>query len=221
MESESVIRGRRSIRAYRPEPVSAETVREILDEARWAPSWRNTQAWEVWVVTGAALERFKDGFKAAVERGEPAAGLDLPATAEWPEACSARTAEMMKVRKATLDAAGEASDPAAALARMADLFGAPCLLVFGFDECLAEAYASFDVGMLAENVCLAATDKRLGSCLLATPLRYAPILREVLPNTDGKRFVIAMTLGVPDLEAAANNFERSRAGIDEFVTWVS
>ena len=81
MEFESVVRGRRSIRAYEPDAVPQELVREILDEARWAPSWRNTQSWNVWVLTGDALQRFKDELKAAAERGEPAA-LDLPATAE-------------------------------------------------------------------------------------------------------------------------------------------
>ena len=67
MEFESVIRGRRSIRAYTSQPVPEGLVREILDEARWAPSSRNTQAWSVWVVTGDALERFKAAFKAALE----------------------------------------------------------------------------------------------------------------------------------------------------------
>ena len=65
MEFESVVRGRRSIRAYTDQPVPDDLVREILDEARWAPSSRNTQAWSVWVVTGEALERFKAAFKAA------------------------------------------------------------------------------------------------------------------------------------------------------------
>ena len=61
MQFEDVIRGRRSIRAYKPEAVPQEVIGAVLDEARWAPSWRNTQAWQVWVVTGAALERFKAG----------------------------------------------------------------------------------------------------------------------------------------------------------------
>jgi nitroreductase len=137
MEFESVIRGRRSIRAYKPDEMPEELIREIVDAARWAPSWRNTQVWNVWVLTGDALQRYKGEFRAAVERDDPAA-LDLPATAEWPQACSARIAATMKSRAATLEAAGEPADPAAALARMADLFGAPCLLVFGFEDCLAE-----------------------------------------------------------------------------------
>ena len=85
MEFESVIRGRRSIRAYTTEPVPQELVREILDEARWAPSSRNTQAWSVWVVGGGALERFKTAFKAALAR-EEADEPDLPGTptGDWP-----------------------------------------------------------------------------------------------------------------------------------------
>jgi len=220
MEFENVIRGRRSIRAYKPDEVPEEVIREILDEARWAPSWRNTQAWNVWVVSGGALERYKQEFRAAVERDDPA-GLDLPATAEWPQACSARTAALMKSRAATLAAAGEATDPAAAFARMAGLFGAPCLLVFGFDDCLAEAYASFDSGAFVENVCLAAHDKGLGTCIVATVIRYPDLLRRLLPGAEGKRFVVSVTLGHPVADSPANTFVRARADVDELVAWVS
>lgn len=220
MEFDSVIHGRRSIRAYTPEPVAESTIREILEAARWAPSWRNTQVWDVWVVSGGALERFKQKFKAAAEREEPA-GLDLPATTEWPQACSARTAALMQTRAATLEAAGESADPAAALARMADLFGAPVLLVFGFDDCLAEAYASYDTGAFVQNVCLAAHDKGLGTCVVATVIRYPGVLRALLPGTEHKRFVVAVTLGHPEPDVAVNDFPRSRADVDELVTWVS
>jgi len=220
MEFENVIRGRRSIRAYTSEAVPEELIREILGEARWAPSWRNTQAWNVWVVSGGALERYKQEFKAAAERDDPA-GLDLPATAEWPQACSARIAGTMKTRAASLDAAGEPSDPAAAFARMAGLFGAPCLLVFGFDECLAEAYASFDSGAFVENVCLAAHDKGLGTCIVATVIRYPDLLRRLLPGAEGKRFVVSVTLGHPVADSPANTFVRARADVDELVAWVS
>lgn len=220
MEFESVIRGRRSIRAYKPDEVPEELVREILDEARWAPSWRNMQAWNVWVLTGDALQRYKDEFKAAAERDDPAQ-LDLSPTMEWPQACSARIAATMKSRAATLDAAGEPTDPAAALARMADLFGAPCLLVFGFEDCLAEAYASFDTGSFVQNVCLAAYDRGLGTCIVATVIRYPDLLRRLVPGAEGKRFVVSVTLGSPVADSPANSFERSRAGLDELVTWVS
>jgi nitroreductase len=127
----------------------------------------------------------------------------------------------MKTRAATLEAAGEVSGPAASLARMADFFGAPVLLVFGFEACLAPAYATYDTASLVQNVCLAAHDKGLGTCQSTTLVRYPGLLRQVLPGAGEQRMVVAVTLGWPDLEAPANTFERSRAPLDELVTWVS
>jgi nitroreductase len=222
MEFEDVIRGRRSIRAYTTEPVPPEIVREILDEARWAPSSRNTQAWSVWVVSGGALERFKTAFKAALDRDDPdASDLAGTPTGDWPASCSARAVELMKTRAATLEAAGEVAGPAASLARMADCFGAPILLVFGFEDCLSEAYASYDTASLVQSVCLAAHDRGLGTCQSTTLVRYPDLLREVLPGSEEQRMVVAVTLGYPDPDAPANTFARSRAPLDELVTWVS
>jgi nitroreductase len=222
MEFESVVRGRRSIRAYTPEPVPEDLIGEILDVARWAPSSRNTQAWNVWVLSGDALERFKAAFRAAIAR-EEADAPDLPGTAtgDWPQACSLRAVELMKTRAATLEAAGEASGPAASMARMAECFGAPVLLVFGFEACLADASASYDTASFVLSVCLAAHAKGLGTCQSTTLVRYPGLLRDVLPGSEEKKIVIAVTLGWPDLKAPANTFERSRADLDEIVTWVS
>lgn len=222
LEFQDVIRGRRSIRAYTAEPVADELIREILDAARWAPSSRNTQAWNVWVVSGDALERFKTAFKAKLEAGDPE-DMDIAGTVtgDWPAACSARAVALMQTRAATLEAAGEEAGPAASLARMADCFGAPVLLVFGFETCLSDASACYDTASLVENVCLAAHDKGLGTCQSTTLVRYGDLLREVLPDAAEKKMVIAVTLGWPDLAAPANTFDRSRAPLDEIVTWVS
>ena len=38
-----MIKERRSIRKYKPETVDRETMKEIVDIARWAPSWANFQ----------------------------------------------------------------------------------------------------------------------------------------------------------------------------------
>jgi len=48
----TIIKSRRSIRAYRDEPVPDEIVRDALDCARLAPTARNAQAWLFGVVTG-------------------------------------------------------------------------------------------------------------------------------------------------------------------------
>jgi nitroreductase len=50
MDLIEAIKGRRSIRKYKPDPVPEEALRTVLEAVRWAPSWANTQCWEVVVV---------------------------------------------------------------------------------------------------------------------------------------------------------------------------
>jgi len=44
------IKSRRSIRKYQDTPVDDKTVEVVLEAARWAPSWSNTQCWRFVVV---------------------------------------------------------------------------------------------------------------------------------------------------------------------------
>jgi len=50
MDLMDAIKGRRSIRKYKPDPVSEETLQKIMEAVRWSPSWANTQCWEVIIV---------------------------------------------------------------------------------------------------------------------------------------------------------------------------
>lgn len=50
MDLLDLIRSRRSIRKFKSKPVSDEVLMKVLEAARWAPSWANTQCWEFIVV---------------------------------------------------------------------------------------------------------------------------------------------------------------------------
>jgi nitroreductase len=50
MELLQAIKGRRSVRKYKPAPVKDEDLNAILEAGRWAPSWANTQCWQFIVV---------------------------------------------------------------------------------------------------------------------------------------------------------------------------
>lgn len=47
VELMEVIKGRRSIRKYRPDAVPDEALQKVFEGMRWAPSWANTQCCEV------------------------------------------------------------------------------------------------------------------------------------------------------------------------------
>jgi nitroreductase len=50
MEVIEAIKTRRSIRKYKSTPVDDKTIELVLEAARWAPSWANTQCWRFIVV---------------------------------------------------------------------------------------------------------------------------------------------------------------------------
>jgi len=221
MNVEEALRSRRSIRKFRPDPVPEALLREVLDAARWSPSWRNTQGWTVWAVTGDALQRFKADFTGKLLGEAPShPDIDMPGR-EFPDACMDRTRRLMDERGACELAAGVDCSPEGASRRTGDLFGAPCLLAFAIDDCLPPAYACFDTGVLVQSICLEAHAKGLGTCIMATAVRYPEVLHALLPGDEGKRMLVGIALGYSDTDAAINGFARERAGLDEIVTFVS
>jgi nitroreductase len=50
MELMEAIKGRRSIRKYKPDSVPESVLQKIIEAVRWSPSWANTQCWEVIIV---------------------------------------------------------------------------------------------------------------------------------------------------------------------------
>jgi len=72
-----IVRGRRSVRKYEAREVSAEALNTILEAVRWAPSWANTQCWEIVAVRDQSV---KEQLQAALPpKGNPAAGAMVQA----------------------------------------------------------------------------------------------------------------------------------------------
>jgi nitroreductase len=71
----AAISERRSVRAFREQPVPEEMVRTILGVAARAPSGNNTQPWRVHVLVGAAKERLSAAILQERSSGEPEPAL--------------------------------------------------------------------------------------------------------------------------------------------------
>lgn len=62
MTAKECILGRRSIRKFKPDPVSHELLRQIVETASYAPSWKHTQITRYIAVEGDLKERIaKEG----------------------------------------------------------------------------------------------------------------------------------------------------------------
>ncbi|PDW00109.1 nitroreductase family protein [Candidatus Chloroploca asiatica] len=83
MEWLTLIRGRRSVRAFRPDPLTREQIELLLEAARWAPSPHGRQPWRfVVLTTPEAKLRLANAMGAEWRRqlaldGQDAATIDL------------------------------------------------------------------------------------------------------------------------------------------------
>jgi nitroreductase len=69
MDLMEAIKGRRSIRKYKPDPVPEEVFRTLMETVRWSPSWANTQCWEIIVVKDPKI---KSELATALTKTNPA-----------------------------------------------------------------------------------------------------------------------------------------------------
>ena len=103
---------------------------------------------------------------------------------------------------------------------MVSVFDAPCLILACISRDNLVEYQMLDVGLIAQTICLAAHDKGLGTCLLAAAARYPAEIRKIAAIPDDKKIVVGIAMGYPDPSVPLNNFERSRAKLDEIIYWV-
>jgi len=175
MELMEAIKGRRSIRKYRAEPVSEEALQTVLEAARWAPSWSNTQCWRLIVVrdneTKSKLADTLKGIKA---------GRTNPADE------AVRTAPIVIAACAELGITGYYRDESGENKLATDK---------------GEAWYMFDVALAVQNMSLAAHALGLGT--VHTGLLDAVEAARILGVPENVVVVELLPLGWPDEEPAA------------------
>jgi nitroreductase len=220
MELRAAIEGRRSIRKFKAKEIPRETIRDILDTARWAPSWGNTQLWEFYVLTGKRLDEFREANHRSFVDGQTFP-LDVPMHEVWPERLKARYGELGKIMLAAMNVRRDDKDARHRLYEdMTLLFGAPCLIVACIPGDILVEYAMLDVGLILQTICLLAYDKGIGTCIMAMSIRNPGLLRRILSIPADRKIVMGVAMGYPDENFPLNNFERKRVDISEYVTWV-
>lgn len=220
MELATAIRERRSIRKFKPQDVPKNIITEILEAARWSPSWGNTQPWEFYVLSGNALKKFKEmNLQKTIEGAVAKPDVSMPES--WSDAQKSRYMELGKV---VLSVQGIKREDKESRNKyyldMVTAFGAPCLIFACIDRDNLIEYPMLDIGLITQTICLLAYDKGLGTCLMAAMVRYAAEIRKIAAIPENKKIVVGIALGYPDLDFPLNNIQRERAEMAEFVHWV-
>ncbi len=210
------ITSRKSIRGFKSSSVSNAVLRELFAAASRAPSYANSQPWEVAVVTGAKRDELSHNLY-DLASSNVAINPDFETPKEWPSVIDQRTKDHGARRFKALNIERDDADARNAL-RLSNFrfFDAPCAVFFFMDEALT-SWSSTDIGMYAQNVALCAHAMGLGTCLQASLAYYPDVVRKTLGIPESKKLLLGLSLGYPDWDVALNSYTSTRVDLDEYL----
>ena len=216
MDTIECIKTRMSIRKFKPEPVPKEVLLEVINTAKWSPSYKNTQPWEAVIVSGKKKDEVSKMLIGLLENGtEPCP--DLPAPESWPAPEAARIDHLFKKRS---EATGiDMNDPKILIkGKKANFsfYGAPHAIYLFQDASLTQ-WSLFDLGLFAQSLMLAAHANGLGTVPQAFVTDYAQDVKKLLSIPETNRLVLGISIGYPDMEAPVNTFRTDRVETDQIV----
>ena len=221
------ITSRMSARAFTSQPVSRETITEILQVASRAPSGTNTQPWKVYVVSGAKRDALvaqvcaaHDAIAAHPEEAKKyQAQYDYYPT-QWVSPYIDRRREngwslygLLGIGK------GDKDKMHAQHQRNFKLFDAPVGLMFTIDPIMGRG-SLLDYGMFLQNIMVAARARGLHTCPQAAWNDYHSIILPLVGAGENERMVCGMALGWADDSDKVNTFITPRVPVAEFTHWV-
>jgi nitroreductase len=215
---DTVIRSRKTVRAFRPDPVPQAQLVEIIEVARMAPSNFNTQPWRVHVLTGEP----KRALSEAISRAHSANTFRpfSPFPQLPPPQCAARFDDFGRRYYAALgiDRADMASR-ARQTGRNFVFFDAPVGFIFTIDSTLTK-HSWVDFGLFLQNLMLAAHARGLATCPQVSFVRYQSIIAAQLGLAPEEAVTCGMSLGYEDKQAAVNHLGMPREPLEGFTRWL-
>jgi nitroreductase len=218
MDVSQAIRARHSVRTFKPDPVPLNVIRDIMEQAIWAPSWANTQPWEFAVAAGKALKEIKDGFLAR-GMGDPAS--EIPRPYEFPEPYMGRIRALQPRdrKEMTREEMEERT-----LVNFKN-YGAPvCIYLligrnFYFQSGGINSWSLYDSASCIQNIMLLATAAGLGTIAQAQAVVYPDIIRRVLEIPEDKAIALGISLGYEDTGAPPREARSTREPLGKIATF--
>jgi len=209
MEAIECIKTRMSIRKFKPEPVPADILTKVIDTAKWSPSYKNSQPWEVVIISGKKKEELTELLIALLEKNSPPSP-DIPEPVFWPPVIDARISALIR-KRSELTGKDLNAPEVKKKAKIANFrfYGAPHG-IFLFQDAPLPEWSLFDIGLFAQSLMHAAHAYGLGTVPQAFLTDFAREAKEFLGISQSKRLVLGISTGYPDLESEANRHRIDR-----------
>ncbi len=207
---------RYTVRTFKPDPVDRTTLEKIFEAALRAPSWANTQPWEVYVAGGEVLNRLREAYLANLKNCVPRSP-DLAVPKQWPPALQGRMEKLRAERTATLERVCLNKSELKDLAEMNyHFFHAPAVAYLCMDKTLTP-WSVFDLGLLAQSIMLAAQHFGVASATAVTLVAHPDLIRKELKVPDELSIIIGIALGFADHGHPQNQYRSQRRRVQEAV----
>ncbi len=226
MELLEAIKSRKSVRAFKPEPVSTETIKKVLEIATRAPSSVNSQPWEFFIVKGEKLDEMKNKMVEQLRRGnKPCPDVPLPGKTGTDMGLQGVYKKRQVVLGVTMFkllgiAKGDQQAIMDYMASMYRFFDAPAVIIIVIDKMLQLTYPLIDTGALIQTIALTALEFDLGTCIMRAIVDYPEQARKIVGIPDSKHLIIGMTIGYPDWDHPINSFQTERDELEGLLTVV-
>ena len=215
------IRTRKSIRDFTADPVPQHILRKIIEVAVRAPSAENSQPWEFTIVAGDILDTIR---KANIEKLKSRALPHPDLAAEGLPRDSVYRRRQIEIAKQLFGLMDIPREDLEKRDRWMELgfryFNAPAAIIISVDRSLSYPRPIFDIGSATQNICLAALNYGLGTCIANQGITYPEVLHEFAKIPESKRIVIAIAIGYPNWDFPANKVVSDREPMENITTWV-
>jgi len=219
MEAIECIMTRKSTRKFKPDPVPKDVLTNIVNTAQRSPSYKNSQPWEVVIVSGKKKDELSEILVRLLEEGK-APQPDIPEAMSWPREIQERINALMQERGALLGV--DLNSPEIKKKSKAanfHFYGAPHGIFIYQDSSLNE-WSIFDAGLFAQSLMLAAHSAGIGTVPQGFLIDYSSEIRKFLGIPESKRLVLGISIGYPDTENIINTFSTTRVETEKILRWV-
>ena len=216
MDLLKAIQERRSIRAFKPDPIPKERIKEILKLTTHAPSAINLQPWEFIVVTGEEKDRLSRRLIKAYREKKiscgPGAVKPLPKTYAKR---GAKTLEAMKpfFEEMKVDSNQFINEGSC------NFYGAPVAIFICLNDAFSDA-RFVDIGVALGYFVLTAHAFGLATCPIGLITAYEDEIKDLLNIPENKKVVMGIALGHLDPGVSINRFKSQRDDVEKAVKWI-
>ncbi|HEV2652190.1 MAG TPA: nitroreductase [Rhizomicrobium sp.] len=219
MHFDEALRARKSVRAFRPDPVPRALVEELLALASRAPSGTNIQPWKVHVVAGEVRAQLEREVLAHRDTHPPDDRAEFPRTGKRKEPYVGRMRKLGKDMYSLIGIPkGDQAANWAQWGRNYKFFDAPVGLLFTVDKDL-DAMSYVDIGMFMQTFMLAAKVRGLDTCAQGAWNNYWTVTRRVLNVPDDQYIIVGISLGYADDSHPVNTLVSEREPVESFATF--